>query len=315
MGGLKAVLQEFLFFTFYLILPANLTKNRFGQGKTYQHYGMAIITLTTDFGLKDHFVGAIKGTILSNLPDVTIVDISHEINPFNVQECAYILKNAYRAFPKGSVHLVGVDSEVSPENQHIAVRVDGHYFISANNGVISLVTSEISPEKIVEINIPNSNPGLFPVLNIFVRAACHMARGGKLELIGKPFNALKELRDFEPRISNNGKTISGNIVYIDNYGNVVTNIQKSLFEAYRNGRGFEIIARTNKIKSIHDCYNGIINFDLEKGQRKGPGDALALFNSAGYIELAIYKSDLTTVGGASTLLGLNYRDTVTINFL
>ena len=80
---------------------------------------MAIITLTTDFGHKDHFVGAIKGTILSNLPEASVVDISHSISPFNIQECAYILKNAYRSFPAGTVHIVGVDSEQSEENQHI----------------------------------------------------------------------------------------------------------------------------------------------------------------------------------------------------
>ncbi|PWL39130.1 hypothetical protein DKG77_13005 [Flagellimonas aquimarina] len=276
---------------------------------------MAIITLTTDFGHKDHFVGAIKGTILNNLPEVSIVDISHAISPFNIQECAYILKNAYRSFPIGTVHVVGVDSELSPENQHIVVLVDGHYFISANNGVISLITSEIKPEKVMEVNIPNLNSASFPVLDVFVQVACHIARGGKLEVIGKPFDALKELKEFEPRITNDGKTIIGNVIYIDNYGNVITNIQRSLFEAYRNGRDFEVIARTNKIKTIHNSYNGIINYNLEKGQRKGPGDALALFNSVSYLELAIYKSDQNTVGGASTLLGLNYRDTVTINFL
>ncbi len=276
---------------------------------------MAIITLTTDFGHKDHFVGAVKGTILSNLPESTIVDISHSISPFNIQECAYILKNAYRSFPQGTVHIVGVDSEISPENEHIVVLVDGHYFVSANNGVISLITSEIKPEKVVEVQIPNSDSGAFPVLNVFIQVACHIARGGKLEVIGKPFDALKELRDFEPRILNEGKTISGNVIYIDNYGNVVTNIQRSLFEAYRNGRNFEVLARTTKLNHIHNSYNGIINYELDKQRRKGPGDALALFNSAGYVELAIYKSDLNSVGGASTLLGLNYRDTITINFL
>jgi S-adenosylmethionine hydrolase len=275
---------------------------------------MAIITLTTDFGYKDHFVGAVKGAILNNLPDARIVDISHAISPFNIQECAYILKNAYTSFPKGSVHIVGVESEISPENQHIVVLVDGHYFIGANTGVISLITSEIKPEKVVEIQLPNAPVDAFPEQHIFVPVACHIARGGKLEVIGRPFNDLRELREFEPRVINEGKTISGNVIYIDNYGNVVTNIQKSLFEAYRNGRSYEILARTTKIKEVHQSYNGIINFNLDRGQRKGPGDALALFNSAGYIELAIYKSDLNSVGGASTLLGLNYRDTVTINF-
>ncbi|MEM9648321.1 MAG: SAM-dependent chlorinase/fluorinase [Bacteroidota bacterium] len=276
---------------------------------------MAIITLTTDFGHKDHFVGAIKGTILNNLPEVNVVDISHVVSPFNIQECAYILKNAYQNFPEGTVHIVGVDSELSPENQHIVVQVNGQFIISANNGVISLITSESTPDQIMEIDIPKLNLSSFPVLNVFVEVACHIARGGKLEVIGRPFEQLKELKEFEPRITNNGNSIVGNVIYIDNYGNVITNIQRGLFEAYRNGREFEVIARTNKIRNIHNSYNGIINYDLDRTQRKGPGDVLALFNSAGYVELAIYKSDLKSVGGASTLLGLNYRDTVTINFI
>ncbi|MEP0134384.1 MAG: SAM-dependent chlorinase/fluorinase [Eudoraea sp.] len=276
---------------------------------------MAIITLTTDFGYKDHFVGALKGTIYKELSDAKIVDITHTVSPFNIQECAYILKNSYKAFPEGTIHIVGVDSEPTIENQHIAVLVDNHYFISANNGVISLITSEIEPEKVVEINIPNPVNGSFPVLDIFVKVACHIVRGGKLEVVGKSFEDLKELKEFAPRLTNEGKTIVGSVIYIDNYGNVITNIQKSLFEAYRNGRKFEINARNRKINQIQNRYSDIINFDLGKNQRKGPGDLLALFNSANYLELAIYKSDLNTVGGASTLLGLDYRDTIIINFL
>ena len=276
---------------------------------------MAIITLTTDFGYKDHFVGALKGTIYKELSDAKIVDITHAVSPFNIQECAYILKNSYKAFPEGTIHIVGVDSEPTIENQHIAVLVDNHYFISANNGVISLITSEIKPEKVVEINIPNPVNGSFPVLDIFVKVACHIVRGGKLEVVGKSFEDLKELKEFAPRITNEGKTIVGSVIYLDNYGNVITNIQRSLFEAYRNGRKFEINARNRKISQIHNRYSDIINFDLGKNQRKGPGDLLALFNSSDYLELAIYKSDLNTVGGASTLLGLDYRDTIIINFL
>ncbi|AYN68385.1 hypothetical protein D1013_13850 [Euzebyella marina] len=275
---------------------------------------MAIITLTTDFGLKDHFVGALKGTIYRELADATIVDISHQVSPFNIQECAYILENSYKSFPDGTIHIVGVDSEPTPENQHIAVLVDGHYFISANNGVISLITSEKQPEKVVQVNIPNPIHGSFPVMDVFVQVACHIARGGTLEVVGRPFNQLRELREFTPTVTDNGNKIIGSVIYIDNYGNVVTNIHKNFFEAYRKGRSFEIQARSTKVSRIHNKYSDIINFELDKSQRKGAGDLLALFNSASYIELAIYKSDLNTVGGASTLLGLDYRDTVTISF-
>ena len=276
---------------------------------------MAIISLTTDFGLKDHFVGALKGAIYRELSDARIVDISHNISPFNIQECAYILKNSYKSFPEGTIHIVGVDSEVTPENQHIVVMVNGHYFITANNGVIGLIISEIKPEKVIEINLPNAIKGSFPVMDVFVKVACHIVRGGTLEVVGKSFNDLKDLRDFSPRITDNGKKIVGSVIYIDNYGNVVTNIQKSLFEAYRKGRSFELHARTSLITKILNNYSEIVNYDLERNNRKGAGDLLALFNSSDYIELAIYKSNLKTVGGASTLLGLDYRDTVTINFI
>ncbi|MET7030301.1 SAM hydrolase/SAM-dependent halogenase family protein [Sediminicola luteus] len=276
---------------------------------------MAIITLTTDFGHKDHFIGAIKGTIYSELDDARIVDISHSISPFNIQECAYILKNSYKTFPKGTIHIVGIDSEETPENQHIAVFVDGHYFIVANNGVLGLIISEVLPDKIVEISLPDTGQTSFPVMDVFVKVACHIARGGTLEVVGKSFDQLRDLKEFTPIVSDNLKTITGHVIYIDNYGNVVSNIQKSLFEAYRNGRKFELKARNKKLTVIHKKFSDIINFDLDKNQRKGPGDLLALFNSSEYIELAIYKSDLNTVGGASTLLGLDYRDTITINFI
>ena len=104
---------------------------------------MSIITLTTDFGTKDHFVGAVKGTIYHELPDARIVDISHHISPFNITETAYILKNAYKSFPEGSIHIIGVDSELNAENKHIALKLDNHYFICPDNGVISLLTSTL----------------------------------------------------------------------------------------------------------------------------------------------------------------------------
>lgn len=275
---------------------------------------MAIITLTTDFGHKDHFAGAIKGTIYKELADARIVDISHSIAPFNIQECAYILKNSYKNFPEGSIHIVGVDSELSPENQHIAVLVDNHYFILANNGVIGLIISEIVPEKVVEIQLPNPIDSSFPEMDVFVKVASHIARGGKLEVIGRAFKDLKILREFNPRFSDDGRTISGSVIYIDNYGNVVTNIHRNKFKSFGKGRPFELLARNKKITKIHRKYGDIINYQLDKSQRKAPGELLALFNSSGYLEIAIYKSDLNTVGGASTLLGLDYRDTVMINF-
>ena len=276
---------------------------------------MAIITLTTDYGQKDHFIGAIKGAIYSEIEDIKIVDISHYVNPFNIQEAAYIIQNAYKSFPKKSIHIIGVDSELNPENKHIAVYLNDHYFIGADNGIISILIAEFNPEKIVEINIHDRVESVFPVLDVFVKAAAHIARGGTLEVIGKVITHIKPIKELAPIINNEQTQISGSVIYIDNYGNVVTNITRKLFEQVSKGRGFEISARNHKFTTIYNKYSDAINFDLEKNRRDDDGKKLAIFNSSDHIEIAIYKSNLDTVGGASTLLGLNFRDTITINFI
>ncbi len=275
---------------------------------------MPIITLTTDFGEKDHFVGAVKGAIYNELDTVRIVDISHGVSPFNIIEAAYIIQNAYNSFPKGSIHIIGIDSELTPENQHIAIKLDGHYFICANNGIMSLIMSELVPEKVVEINIHDRIESNFPVLDVFVQTAAHIARGGTLEVIGKPIDDIKQLTGIKPVVHQDGKQIIGSVIYIDNYGNVVTNISRKVFGEVGKGRPFEIFARNYKFKNVYERYSDAINFSVDRSKREEDGKKLAIFNSAGYIELAIYKSNPLTVGGASSLFGLRFRDTVTVKF-
>ncbi|MGB1451573.1 MAG: SAM hydrolase/SAM-dependent halogenase family protein [Marinirhabdus sp.] len=275
---------------------------------------MPIITLTTDFGEKDHFVGAVKGAIYSQLKTGRIVDISHSVPPFHSTEAAYIIRNAYKSFPKGSIHVIGIDSELNPENTHIAVLLDGHYFICANNGIISMLALEIKPEKIVEINIHDRTATNFPVLDVFVKVACHLARGGTLEVIGRPIEKIREMVGLRPVVHGGGSQIVGNVVYIDNYGNVVSNIPKNLFEKTRSGRDFKITARSATFTTVHAMYSDAINFSLPKERRGADGKKLAIWNSSGFLELAIYKSNPTTVGSAATLFGLELRDTVTVSF-
>ncbi len=275
---------------------------------------ISIITLTTDFGEKDHFAGAVKGAIYSELDNIRIVDISHSISPFHITEAAYIIQNAYKSFPPGSIHLIGIDSELNPENKHIAVLLDGHYFICANNGIISMLASNIIPEKIVEINIHDRIETNFPVLDVFVKVACHIARGGTLEVIGKSISSIKQLTGIKPVINSEGNQIIGNVIYIDNYGNVICNITKTLFEKTGKGRDFKISARTANFSKVHTHYSEAINFNIPKDRREEDGKKLALWNSSGYLELAIYKSNPSTVGSASTLFGLEYRDTITVKF-
>lgn len=275
---------------------------------------MPLITLTTDFGTKDHFVGAVKGAIYSTISDVNIVDISHEIAPFNITETAYILKNAYKNFPEGTIHIVGVDSELNEDNKHIALLLNGHYFVCPDNGLISMIASEINPTKIVEINIHDRLTSSFSVLDVFVQVAAHIARGGTLEVIGKPLNTYKKLFELQPQINTEQNKILGNVIYIDNYGNVISNITEKLFKEVGKGRDFTLRASRYAFREINYKYSDIVDFSLEPMQRQSDGNKLAIFNSAGYIEIAIYKSNLTTVGGASSLLGLDYRDVISLEF-
>lgn len=274
---------------------------------------MSFITLTTDFGTKDHFVGAVKGAIYSQLPTAKIIDITHEISPFNITETAYILKNSYKSFPKGTVHIVGVDSELSERNKHIALELDEHFFVCPDNGLISMIASEIQPTKIVEITIHNRVETSFPVLDVFVNVACFIIRGGNLSIVGKEIKEYKKLIEIQAKVSRDQNQISGGILYVDNYGNLITNITRKLFDEVGKGRPFTVRASRYSFIKIYNKYNEIIpanatNISSFDGQK------LALFNSAGYLEIAIYKSNLQTVGGASTLLGMEYRDTVIIDF-
>jgi S-adenosylmethionine hydrolase len=275
---------------------------------------MSIITLTTDYGLKDHFVGSLKGKILSELSDATIVDISHDIDPFNTAEASYIIGAAYLSFPKGTVHLIGVDIERNKENQHIVMEWNDHYFICADNGILSMLTQKIVPQKIVAINIHDRFPSEFSDLDIFIKVACHISKGGLLNVIGKEIQEIKQITELQPVVANDGNSLKGYVIYIDHFGNVVTNISKRQFGEIAKGRPYEIVMKPRSIKTILPNYSAIASSD-KYPIKTYEGEKLAIFNEAGFLEIAIFRSNPSKVGSANSLLGLNYRDVITIKFL
>ena len=275
---------------------------------------MSVITLTTDFGIKDHYVGSIKGALFNELQNVNIVDVSHNISPFNIVEAAYIIENSYKNFPDGSIHIIGVDSEKTVEQSHLVIKLDNHFLICANNGIMSLLASKINPEKIIEINIHNDKITTFSVIDVFVKIAAHIYRGGSIDLVGNQIYELKELYNLNPILNEKSNEISGNVIYVDNYDNVVTNISKKIFTEFGKSRPFEINARNYIFKEIVGSYGSAIRFDIKKENRKEIGKKIALFNKSNYLELSIYKSNPQTFGGAASLFGLNYRDVITIKF-
>ncbi|MBJ25485.1 MAG: hypothetical protein CMC91_05020 [Flavobacteriaceae bacterium] len=275
---------------------------------------MSIITLTTDFGNKDFFVASVKGAILSGVKNALIIDISHEIQPYNHSEAAYVLKNAYKTFPKGTIHIIGVESELTPENRHIAMLFEGHYFIGSDNGIFSMIKDDLKAEKIVEINIHENESPSFYVLDAFVKVASHLSRMGKLEVIGKAIKTIKQITNINPVVNNKENQILGSVIYIDNYGNVVTNINRRFFNKIGKSRDYKIFARTVKFENIYDSYTDAIDFSSPKEKREEDGKKIAIFNSANHLELGIYKSNPKTYGSAASLFGLDYRDPITVKF-
>lgn len=275
---------------------------------------MSIITLITDFGNKDHFVAKIKGEIYSNYANAKIVDISNNVSPFNIMEAAYILENAYKSFPDKTVHIIDVDSEKTLEKKHIVMYLDNHFFISSDNGILSILCQNINPEKIYEIIIHDELDKIDSSTKIFSKVACHLAKGGKPELIGKEINEIKPVKNLKPFINEDSSQIISSVIYIDNFGNVITNLKKNVFDEIRKGRSFEISVRNYKFKKIYNKYTDIVNYEIPINQRNDEGKGLVVFNSSDLLQISIYRSNPQNVGTASSLMGLKIYDSVTISF-
>ena len=275
---------------------------------------MSIITLITDFGYKDQFVAQMKGEIYSNNPESQVVDISHNISPFNIMEAAYILENSYKSFPENTIHIIDVDSEKNKEKKHIIVKLDNHYFITSDNGIMSILSQNINYQEIYEISILNELKPMQSSLKTFSKVACHLSMGGKPEIVGKKINNLKNVKNLKPFVNSEKTQIISSVIYIDHFGNVITNIKKSFFEEIGKGRKFEISARNYKFNTIYSSYSDIINFNLSEDQRSDEGKALIIFNSNNYLQISIYRSNPENVGTAATLLGLKIYDSVSVIF-
>ncbi len=274
---------------------------------------MAIITLTTDFGNKDFSVAAVKGAIYKQNRNVTVVDISHQITPFEIYEAAYILNNACFEFPDNSIHVIGVNAEKSNDTKHIIAKIDNQFFVGADNGIISLLAKGRQLTSLVAIEQFEAPNLLFPELHIFAKVAGFLAKGVHLTKLGNFVSGLKEKQPFLPSIEDQGNQIKGKVIYIDNYGNIVTNITQPFFEEVRQGRDFKIHIRSVKITSIHSSYTEAVASESEK-EISVDSKKIAIFNSSGHLELTIYKSNPKKYGAANSLFGMKNMDVVRIVF-
>jgi len=263
---------------------------------------MAIVTLTTDWGIKDHYVGSVKGSLLKQIPDINIVDISHNIPPFDINQAAYVLRSCFHDFPEGTIHLIGVNSDASPKYPHVAILIDNHYFIGADNGVFSLIFDK-QPEKVVALEIiQDTEKYTFSTKDVFTKACKLLLDGVEIEKLGYERNELTKMMSFEPVIETDADgttSIVGKVVYVDHYENAITNISQELFNSQGNNRGFKISFNSFKhlIKEISESYSDV-----------SISDACALFDSNNMLEISVNQ------GNAGSLLGLRRDTKIRITF-
>ncbi len=256
---------------------------------------MSVITLTSDWGLKDHYLGMVKGKLLKLLPGAQLVDISHQIAPFSIIQAAFVLKNAYRDFPDGSVHILAVNTEESDKFPHCIVEMDKQYFIGTDNGTFSLIFDK-KPDSIIELDIlQDSNHFTFSTYNRFIRAAVEIIHGTDLNKLGDPREKLVEKISFNPVTE--GNMLKGMVIYVDNYQNVITNITEKKFKDFGKSRKFEIHLRGESLDRIHTSYSDV-----------PVGEIVALFGTHGHLEVAVNQ------GNASSLLGLYLDASLRIEF-
>jgi S-adenosylmethionine hydrolase len=256
---------------------------------------MGIITLISDWGYKDYFTAAVKGVIYKSLPEAHVVDITHNIEPFNVDEAAYVLRNAYPNFPDGTVHLIALNTEESINHPHSVAFFKNQYFIGTDNGIFSLIFDG-KPDKMVELDIHIESTHItFSTRDRFVKAAVHLIKGGKIEDLGETREKMTDKMHFEPGIDQD--FIRGMIIHVDPYENLVTNIPRKLFEETVKNKKFTISFRSDNVSKISDSYGDV-----------RPGELVALFSSNDMLEIAINK------GKASSLLGLKTKDAILITF-
>jgi S-adenosylmethionine hydrolase len=253
---------------------------------------MPIITLLSDWGLTDHYAASVKGAILRRIPDAVIVDISHNIRLFDIKHASFVMRNAWHSFPEGTIHIIGVDSIESDKHPHVIVKSEGHYFIGADTGLISLILNK-EPEKIISINV-NQDSGYFtfPTRDRFVKVAAMLAKGTKMEELGESRAALNPKALLQPDFD--GKTIYGKVMHIDHYENVFVNITDLFVRDCLGKNIFRIVFKKDEIPLVK-AYEDVRE-----------GNTCALFASNGYLQIAVNR------GRAASLLGMAMDNDVLI---
>ncbi|MCZ6676513.1 MAG: SAM-dependent chlorinase/fluorinase [Candidatus Poribacteria bacterium] len=256
-----------------------------------------IITLTTDFGTSDLYVGVMKGVILNINPRAQIVDITHAIPPQDLNAAAFLIDSAYRYFPPGTVHVVVVDPGVGSERHPIACQTETAFFVCPDNGILTRILRDASHTSAVTIENPDyclpriSNT--FHGRDIFAPVAAHLSRGVPIEDLGTPVATPVRLPIPTPHVTE--EAITGHVIWIDHFGNLITNISHELLKSIEGQNGFVIQVGGVAINRLNHSY-----------AESAVGEVLAIIGSFGRLEISINQ------GNAALTLGVKRNDSITI---
>ena len=241
---------------------------------------MSLVTLLTDFGTADSYVAEMKGVILTRTPTVVLVDITHSIRPGEVRSAAYVLGRVWHHFPPGTIHLVVVDPGVGTTRAALAFSAHGHYFVGPDNGVFTPLLHDAEVEM-VTLPTPDGASPTFHGRDVFAPAAAALAAGATLSTLGQPFAGIPErLAYTEPHYE--GKSVVGEIVYIDRFGSLITNLTTELVPPYAT-----LEVEDLDLGPLRRTFNDVTN-----------GGLLAYVGSGGAIEIAVRN------GSAARRLGI-----------
>ena len=255
---------------------------------------MPIVTLTTDFGWQDYYLAAIKGALLCEYSQLHLVDLTHGVDNYDIVQAAFLFKNAWKEFPEGTIHLISVNDYGAGSRRLLVTMYQGHYFVAPDNGLFSLVFEEQEPTTYYGLEYDKEIQ--FPIKKAYAKAIGHLANGKELTSLGTVAEDIVRRITLQP--VTNKDQIRGSFIYIDNYENAITNINKSLFDKIGEGRPFKLyFKRHDPIIQLSGHYSDV-----------PIGEPLCLFNAVGYLEIAI------NMGRASGLLGLKKEDSVQIDF-
>jgi S-adenosyl-L-methionine hydrolase (adenosine-forming) len=255
---------------------------------------MQIVTLTTDFGLQDYYVPALKGALLSRHAALNVVDISHSIKNHDIVQAAFVLKNSWQTFPEGTIHVLSVNNYGGEKTRFLAFEYQKHFFIGPDNGIFTLIFPDsLTPQYIADV--PYDGLNFQPISHALAHAVHHITTNEPIETLGYEAEDIVQRILIQPVVNPN--QIRGAVIHVDNYDNCILNVTRDLFLRVGHGRSFQLFYRRHEpITRLCNNYNDV-----------PLGETLCLFN-ADYLEIAIH------MGKAAEMLGLKVDDAVQIDF-